>query len=277
MITHAQIGARILELRDQTKGFVVRRLRTGGITAAVRDEIGDITAVTEDVLGDVVETLWSKRSSWAALSAEEQRRWAFVVARNMTDRRLTAAREAPGRKARLAPVLDGLGERRCADQDRLTDLERLRLVIETEVGPGAWDQVLAAGLRNHQPGLRVELVRALEAVREGRPVVLKAIIRRCRVDWRIWAASRLEVGGRLCPARAVELGLFANAVDATSQLAMWWAEHRYAAGLPADAGAILASGIVDHLGSTPGLRAEAAGDLLVWINRESALAVAVAV
>lgn len=126
MTTDDTTGTRILELREQTKSFVTRRLRTGGTTTAIRDELGDVAALADDVLGDIVETLWTKRDTWVELNSEEQRRWAFVVARNMTDRRLAAARELPRRKARLAPVIDGLGEHRSADQDRLTDLEHLR-------------------------------------------------------------------------------------------------------------------------------------------------------
>lgn len=98
-------------------------------------------------------------------------------------------------------------------------------------------------------------------------MVLKSILRRSHVDWRLWAATRLATGQRLSPTDAVGLGLFRNAVCATSRLATWWAEQRYTAGRAVDVEAIAESGLVDHLGQTPGQRANPAGDLLVWIQR----------
>ena len=267
MNTDTQVGERILALQDQVRGFVTRRLRAGSTSAVVRDELGDIAATTDDVLGGLVETLWVKRDTWSPLGEVEQRRWTFVVARNLAERRLHEARSAAVRKVKVAPVLGGLADPRSADADLLAAIAHLRLVIEQEAGTGAWDQVLTAALRNHSAGLRADLRVAIEAARDGGRLELRSLLRRCRADWRTWAAARLGAGEPLRPVDALDLGLFTGTVAATSTLTAWWAEQRHTLGLRVDRYTLAASGLVDHLGASEVARLQAADDLLIWLRR----------
>lgn len=272
MNTDIQTGERIRDLQEQLRGFVHRRLYAGSRAYVVRDEFGDVAAATDDVLGDVAVVLWKGREAWVDLPAEQQRRWAFGVARNLANRRLKAARDLPARKLKVAPVIDGLAEKRTLDPDLLAAVEHLRLAIETQAGAGAWNQVLTAALRTQSPGLRSDLREAIEAARTGAPIDLKRVLRRCRADWHTWATARLEAGETLCPLDAADLGLFPTTTAATSALVTWWAEQRCALGLAVDRAALAAGGIVDHLGASEGAREQAAEDLLVWLRRQVAAA-----
>lgn len=182
----------------------------------------------------------------------------------------------PIRKRRIAPVLESLTEHHTGDEDLLAALEQLRLAVEQEAGADAWEQVMAAALRNKSVGLRADLREAIEAARTGAPIALKGVLRRCRADWRAWAAVRLESGAPLRPIDAVDLGLFPTTTAATTALVTWWAEQRYAVGLPTDRGALAESGIVDHLGASAAARIQAAEDLLYWLRRSIDSAVPVA-
>ncbi|QAY62468.1 hypothetical protein ET495_03480 [Xylanimonas allomyrinae] len=269
MNTDTQIGERICDLQRQVRGFVAGRLRAGTTAPVVRDELGDITTAIDDVLGDVAATLWAKRDTWTPLGGVDQRRWTFTVARNLTERRLAAARGVMVRKTKIAPVLDGLGDAHHANDDLLAAVAHLRGVIDREAGPGAWDHVLAGALRNHSAGLRADLRAAIEAARDGDEIAIKSILRRVRADWRAWATARIETGEPLRPVDAVDLGLFPGTVAATSALTAWWAERRHALGQPVDRHALCASGLVDHLGTSDGARLQAADDLLIWLRRSA--------
>jgi len=270
-----EIGARVLALAADVEGYVHRRLRTAGTTAVMRDELGDLTSATNEVVGDVVEILWTKRSQWVALCPEDQRRWTFGVARNLVARHLKTARTTSVRMREMVPLLDGIDEPAAVDP-RLTALADLRLLVESRLADTAWTVIAAAIERNHSPGLRADVTTALEALAAGRTPSIRAIVRRCRIDWRPWALTRLDAGQPLRPTDAVDLGLFATAVAATSTLTTWWVEQRTAFSQPIDTSAIADSGLVDHLGRTPSARREAAADLLVWISHTGRAAVAAA-
>lgn len=259
------VGASVLGLAADVEGYVHRRLRTAGTTAVVRDELGDLATATSEVLGDVVEILWTKRDQWTALCGEDQRRWTFAVARNLVARRVKKAYATHVHRSELVPLLDGTGEPTAADP-RLAALAELRLHIESRLGDAAWARIAAAIGRNHSPHLRADVADALQEVAAGRVPSTRAIVRRCRVDWRLWALARLETGQSLRPTEAVDLGLFATLVEATSTLTRWWVEQRIAFDQPIDVAALVDSGLVDDLGRTEAARCEAASDVLVWIS-----------
>ncbi|MEG3614644.1 hypothetical protein [Isoptericola haloaureus] len=260
-----EIGARVLGLAADVEGYVHRRLRTAGTTAVVRDELGDLANATSEVVGDVVEILWTKRDQWTTLCDEDQRRWTFAVARNLVARRAKKAYATHVHKSELVPLLDGRGEPTAFDP-RLAALAELCLLIESRLGDAAWATIAAAIGRNHSPHLRADVAAALQAVAAGRVPSTRAIVRRCRVDWRPWALARLEAGEPLRPPDAVDLGLFATLTEAASNLTRWWVEQRTAFDQLIDAASLAASGLVDHLGRTEPARREAASDLLVWIS-----------
>ncbi|WP_166850837.1 hypothetical protein [Isoptericola sp. BMS4] len=260
-----EIGVRVLGLADSVEGYVHRRLRTAGTTAVMRDELGDVASATSEVVGDVVEILWTKRDQWTVLCDEDQRRWTFAVARNVVARRVKKAYATHVHRSELVPLVDGTGEPTVADP-RLAALAELRLLVESRLGDTAWAKIAAVIGRNHSPRLRADVAAALQAVAAGRVPSTRAIVRRCRVDWRPWALARLEAGQSLRPTDAVEIGLFATLVEATSTLTGWWVEQRVAFGQPIDAAGLVASGLVDHLGRTGRARRDAASDLLVWIS-----------
>jgi hypothetical protein len=261
------IGSRVLALASDVERYVHRRLRTAGTTAVMRDELGDLDGATGELVGDVVEVLWTKRGQWAALCAEDQRRWTFGVARNLVARRLKTARATHIRRSEMVPLLDGLGQPAAVDP-RLAAFAELRLLVESQLGDAAWATIAAAIERNHSPGLRADVADALKALAEGCTPSIRAIVRRCRIDWRPWALTLIDADLPLHPTTAVDAGLFATLVEATSTLTTWWAECRTVFDQPIDSGTLVASGLVDHLGRTSSARREAATDLLVWISRE---------
>ncbi|MCK0117016.1 hypothetical protein MWU57_08200 [Isoptericola sp. S6320L] len=260
-----EVGARVLGLAADVESYVHRRLRTAGSTAVVRDELGDLASATSEVVGDVVEILWTKRDQWTTLCDEDQRRWTFAVARNIVARRVKKAYATRVHRSEFVPLLDGTGEPTVVDP-RLDTLAELRLLVESRLGDVAWATITAAIQRNHSPHLRADVAAALEAVAAGRVPSTRAIVRRCRVDWRPWALARLEAGQALRPPDAVDLGLFATLVEATSTLTRWWVEQRTAFDQPIDDAALVASGLIEHFGRTEAARREAASDLLVWIS-----------
>ncbi|PZR52433.1 hypothetical protein DNL40_12260 [Xylanimonas oleitrophica] len=260
-----ETGALIITLAADVEGYVRRRLRTAGTTAVMRDELGDLASATGELVGDVTEILWTKRAQWAPLCAEDQRRWTFAVARNLIAQRIKAARTTHVRRSEVAPMLDGLAEPGVVDP-RLDALAGLRLLVESKLGDAAWATISAAIERNHSPALRADVAAALEARAAGRTPVIRAIVRRCRVDWRPWALARIDAGHPLQPSVAVSLGLFATLVKATSTLTTWWVEQRTAFDQPLDAEALVCAGLVEHLGRTQSARREAAAGLLVWVS-----------
>ncbi len=261
-----EIGARVIALAADVEGYVHRRLRTAGTTAVVRDELGDLASATSEVVGDVVEVLWTKRDQWTTLCDEDQRRWTFAVARNLVARRVKKAYATHVHRSELVPLMDGTGEPAAVDP-RLAALAELRLHVESRLGDAAWATIAAAIGRNHSPHLRADIADALQAVAAGRVPSTRAIVRRCHIDWRPWALARLEAGQSLRPTDAVDLGLFATLVEATSTLTRWWVEQRTAFDQPVDAATVAASGLVEHLGRTEPARREAASGLLAWFTR----------
>lgn len=261
----AEIGARVLALAADVEGYVHRRLRTAGTTAILRDELGDLTSAASEVVGDVVEILWTKHSQWTSLCPEDQRRLTFGVARNLVARRLKTARIAHVRTAEIVPLLNSVDEPAVVDP-RLAALAELRLLVESRLGDAAWAVIAAAIARNRSPHLRADVAAAVKALAAGGTPSVRPIVRRCHVDWRPWALTLLEKGRPLRSADAVDLGLFATLVEATSSLTFWWVERQACFGERIDAGVLAASGLVDHFGRTPSARREAAADLLVWIS-----------
>jgi hypothetical protein len=223
-----------------------------------------LPAPAGEICGDVAEILWVKRGQWSDLRAEDQRRWTFGIARNLVAQRLKAARATHVRRREVAPLLDSIDEPAGVDP-RLAALAELRLLVESRLGAEAWASIAAAIERNHSPGLRADVAAALKALARGHTPSIRAIVRRCRIDWRPWALAQLDVGQSLRPTDAVDLGLFATLVEATTTLTTWWVEQRTAFVRPIDADALVAAGLVDHLGRTPSVRHEAAADLLVWL------------
>jgi DNA-directed RNA polymerase specialized sigma24 family protein len=261
------VGSRILELCADVEGFARRRLGTAGTSAVLRDELRDLASAAAEIAGDVIEILWTQRDRWTSLCAEDQRRWTFGIARNLVARRLKTARAAHIHHSTTLPLLDDPGIPNAVDP-RLTALAALRLLVESQLGDAAWATIAEAIRRNHSPGLRADVAAALECFTAGCTPSTRAIVRRCRIDWRPWALASLDAGEPLRPTMAVELGLFSTLVEATSTLSVWWVEQRAAFDQPFDAVALAASGLVDHLGRTLLSRSEAAAGLLSWISRE---------
>jgi hypothetical protein len=173
-IPDVEVGARILALVADVKGYVHRRLRAAGTTAVIRDELGDLTGATSEVVGDVVEILWSKRGQWSTLGAEDQRRWTFGVARDLVARRIKSAFATQAHRNEIVPLLGGTDEPVAADP-RLTALAELRLLIESRLGDAAWATIAAAINRNHSPHLRADVAAALGALSDGCAPSIRAI------------------------------------------------------------------------------------------------------
>jgi DNA-directed RNA polymerase specialized sigma24 family protein len=261
------VGARILELCADVERFIRRRLGTAGTSAVLRDVLGDLASAAGEIAGDVVEILWTQRDRWTGLCAEDQRRWTYGIARNLVARRLKTARTAQIHHSTTLPLLDDQGARNGTDP-RLTALAALRLQVESQLGDAAWVTIAEAIRRNHSPGLRADVATALDALTSGSTPSTRAIVRRCRIDWRPWAIALIDAGKPLRPTTAVELGLFTTLVEATTTLVVWWIEQRAVLGQPFDAAALATSGLVDHLGQTSAAHAEAATGLLAGIARE---------
>ena len=246
-----EMGALILDLAEANRPVVrvqLRRWRTWPSATGLDD-------IVEAILAKLVETLWRTRDRWVAFPAEDQRRWACGIAKNIAMTR--AERLSPyvwfeqattwiddGREPECLRSDDTLVAREFHQWSR--ELLDLQVIVERELGIQAWQQVSTRALHKHASKVRADLAVALTDLRAGRPVDLTPLVRRCSLSWQSWAMARTTLGEPLRVDRAVRLGLFHGEVHATGALASWWAEQRLIAGPPIDVEAIKASGLVDH-------------------------------